>query len=236
VNGTEESASGLPTLMRMWSGHGCPHETQCSCRTKNFCPRSRGKRFAGKHDYPMLHIAGCSLGHNHCCCRILDEIESLAAGYLRQAAVVEPPVPVEVVRLFDPDRTTELRALPLKAYLGCVWFLEDEWVIHLNSNEPPTTNRFTAFHEGFHILCRNSGLAFRQAGEYYRPLNERLADYFAASILMPRSLVHQAWPAVRSPARMAKIFEVPEPVMRKWLSRLRLWKGSFQPGTGSSTL
>lgn len=172
----------------------------------------------------MLHLAGCSLGYNLCCCRIIDEIETLANEYLEHAHVNGPPVPVDLVKLFDPHRPIELRLLPLKAYSGCTWFLGEEWVIHLNANDSTVASRFTAFHEGFHIVCRNSGLAFSRAGVHYKPLSERLADYFAASILVPRVFVHGLWPKVQSLTEMASIFGVPELVMKDWLTRLGVLK------------
>lgn len=221
---TVEPKKALHTLIKLWSGKCCPHEKECACRTSSWCPKAKGKLSDGGFDYPMLHLVGCSLGYNHCCCRVLDEIEALANEYLKQANVSEPPVPLDVVNLFDSHRPIELRPLPLRAYFGCTWFLGKEWVIHLNTNDSPVVNKFTAFHEGFHIISRNCGLAFSRAGDGYKPLSERLADYFAASILMPRAFVCRFWPEVQSLSEMASIFGVPEPVMKNWLTRLRFIK------------
>ena len=215
-----KTSESLATLVDLWSGKNCPHEKECACRAGNWCPKAKSKLPDEKSDYPILHLAGCSLGYAHCCCRILDEVEILANEYLKRAGIDEPPVPIDIINLFDAHRPIEIRPLSLKAYLGCTWFLGDEWVIHLNANEAPFVNRFTAFHEGFHILCGNRGIAFKQAGERYKPLSERLADYFAASILMPKSLIFEVWPTVTSVGAMARIFGVPRPVMKKWLTRL----------------
>lgn len=219
-----EPKKALSTLIKLWSGQCCPYEKECACRTSSWCPNAKDKLSGKVADYPMLHLTGCSLGYDHCCCRVLDELETLAGEYLKQAGVSEPPVPVNIVNFFDPHRPIELRPLPLKAYFGCTWFLGEEWVIHLNANESPSVNRFTAFHEGFHILCRNSGLTFSQAGDWYKPLSERLADYFAASILMPRDFVYQVWPKVQNLGEMASIFSVPESSMKNWLTRLGVCK------------
>jgi hypothetical protein len=35
---------------------------------------------------------------------VLDEIEDLADKYLKQAGVIEPPVPMDIISLFDPKR------------------------------------------------------------------------------------------------------------------------------------
>jgi len=215
-----EPKKALPTLAMLWSGKYCPHETSCACRQSGWCPEARREQPDGEHNYPMLHISGCSFSYNHCCCRVLDEIEQLANRYLDQAGVREPPVPLDIIHLFDRQRAIEIRPLPLRRFLGCTWLVEEDWVIHLNSNSSPEVNNFTAFHEGFHIVCGNSGLAFRQAGERYKKANERLADYFAASILMPRKFVDKLWPGVKNTDRMASIFHVPPPVMKDWLVRL----------------
>ena len=212
----------LPTLVGLWSGKSCPHRETCACRTSSWCPKSKSSSPDSEPDFPMLHLAGCSFAYNFCCCRVLDEIEALAAEYLQWAGVDEPPVPLDVIGLFDPQRPIELRSLPLKKYFGSTWFLGDEWVVHLNSDDPVPVNNFTAFHEGFHIICRNTGLAFRRADERTAWLNERLADYFAASVLMPRPFVHAIWRDLGDVTNMAAAFAVPHAAMREWLIRLHL--------------
>ena len=162
------------------------------------------------------------MSSDHCCCKVLDEVESLANDYLESAAIFEPPIPLNIIELCDPKRPIELRPFPLKAYFGCAWFLGNEWVVHLNANQSANMNRFTAFHEGFHIVCSNSHISFSKAGDCYKPLSERLADYFAASILMPRRFVYELWPQTQSIGEMAKIFGVPQPIMGEWLVRLEL--------------
>lgn len=210
----------LSTLYRLYAGTRCPHENDCACRTSDWCPKASGIRFEEDPDYPMLHLAGCSMGYSRCCCRVLDEIESLSNELLMNAGIGGPPVPIEMIHLCDSRRPIEIRPFPLKAYFGCAWFLRNEWVIHLNSNDPPEVNRFTAFHEGFHILCRNSGISFSKIDERCRPLGERLADYFAASTLMPKKFVRALWPIVQDVNEMASRFEVPRSVMADWLRRL----------------
>ncbi|MBT4510992.1 MAG: ImmA/IrrE family metallo-endopeptidase [Chloroflexi bacterium] len=212
----------LTTLVKLYSGNSCPHATECACRSSDWCPRSGNASSGEEQDYPMLHLAGCAMGHDRCCCRVLDEIELLAKAYLERAGVNRAPVPLELINLCDPRRPIELRPFPLKAYFGCAWFLGNEWVVHLNSNNEVEMNRFTAFHEGFHILCSTSGMSFSKVEDCYKPLSERLADYFAASILMPRHMVHEMWPKVKNIEEMALIFDVPEGVMEDWLIRLRL--------------
>jgi len=126
---------------------------------------------------------------------------------------------MDLVRSFDPDRPVEIRYISLRSHYGAVWLVNNEWVLHLNSNQPLLMNRYVAFHEGYHILCRLSAMREGEAGDNCRPFNEAIADYFAASILMPRSWILEYWPQIRSIPEMAKVFQVPESAMRSWVRR-----------------
>lgn len=220
-----EPRKSMPTLARLWSGEYCPHEDECDCRTGSRCPEAGRKRHpGGGNNYPMTYLAGCSFSYEQCCCRVLDEIENLANQYLERAGINGPPVPIDIIHLFDTQRPIEIRPLPLRRFLGCTWLVDKEWVIHLNSNASAEVTHFTAFHEGFHIICGNSGLAFKRAGERYKKVSERLADYFAASVLMPRNFIFRLWPEVKDITMMAGIFGVPQSVMKDWLIRLRIFQ------------
>jgi len=168
----------------------------------------------------MMHLAGCSFAYNRCCCRVLDEIDALATKYLEHSGVNDPPVPIDVIKFFDPQRSIEVRDLPLKRYLGATWLVDEEWVVYLDASAPSEVRHFTAFHEGFHIICGSSELAFKRTGDTRQAVCERLADYFAASILLPRDFVYRLWPKVVDSRRMADIFSVPQLVMKSWLERL----------------
>jgi hypothetical protein len=210
----------MATLHQTWAGERCPHENRCACRQGSWCPQSKQSTTANAH--PMLHLAGCSFAYEHCCCQILEEIENLAQEYLRKAAVTAPPVPYDVISLFDAKRPIEIRYLPLKRYYGCTWSIDRQWVVHINEDLRSEVRRFTAFHEGFHVICSSSGLAFKNNSEGHEVVIERLADYFAACILMPREMIHRYWSEIKDPAMMAAVFSVPEVEMKDWLVRLRV--------------
>lgn len=167
----------------------------------------------------MLTLEGCRDGHCDHPCHVLGEVEDLATHFLEAARITEPPVPMELVRSFDQHRPIEIRYLPLKAHYGAVWLVDDEWVLHLNSNQPHFVSRFVTFHEGYHILCVLPAMRAGETGDSCRPFNEIISDYFAASILMPRKWVQEYWPKERSTSRMAEIFQVPESVMATWVRR-----------------
>ena len=147
-------------------------------------------------------------------------VERLAGNYLKKGKVHGPPVPVELVSLFDPEHEVEIRSVPLKSYHGAIWHLKDKWVIQLKSQDSSTINRHTLFHEAFHILahCGSNTPVFRKRGGMQGSFNEALADYFVGCILMPREWVREKWAEVKDVDRMAKIFDVPR--MTMWL-RLR---------------
>jgi len=213
----------MATLNQAWTGKRCPHENHCACRQSSWCPQS--KLAINNHDHPMLHLAGCSFASNNCCCQILEEIETLAGEYLNKAAVTKPPIPWDIITFFDTQQPVEIRYLPLKRYYGCTWSIDRQWVVYINENLRPDTKLFTAFHEGFHIICGSSGLTFKDNKNGHEVVSERLADYFAASILMPRDLIHKYWSEIKNPVKMANIFSVPEIEMKAWLVRLRILPG-----------
>jgi Zn-dependent peptidase ImmA (M78 family) len=138
----------------------------------------------------------------------------LAIKYLEKAGFSQPPVPTELIRCFDVSPPIEVRLLPLKAYHGAVWHLEDGWVIYLNTNDTPYRQRLALFHEAFHILAHSKATpVFRKRGISEGFFNEILADYFAGCILMPNEWVKEKWAEVNDLRQMAKIFHVTELAM-----------------------
>ena len=117
----------------------------------------------------------------------------------------------------------EVRRIPLKAHCGAVWQLNDGWVIYLNSNNGSARQRFTLYHEIFHILAHNYATPiFKKPFSSIGSFNELLADHFAAVSIMPRNQIQQKWKVVKNVGQMATIFDVPQPVMYRGLQRLRL--------------
>ena len=100
-----EPEKEMPTLAQLWSGKCCPHETECACRTSDLCPEAKRKQTDSESDYPMTYLTGCSFAYDHCCCRVLDEIEELADS------VITMPV---VDTIFSP--VVNVVALQLLAY------------------------------------------------------------------------------------------------------------------------
>ncbi|MBI2869341.1 MAG: ImmA/IrrE family metallo-endopeptidase [Chloroflexi bacterium] len=155
--------------------------------------------------------------------RIYELIEKLAVKYLKMGGVKAPPVPSAIINLVDPGRSIEIRPVPLKAYHGAIWRIDDGWVVHLNSGDTREQQRLTLFHEAFHILahCRATPV-FKKAGNNRGSFNELLAENFACHALMPRRLVEEGWRQTGDVSRMAGMFGVPESAMTARLRSLEL--------------
>jgi len=143
--------------------------------------------------------------------RIFQLVEALANKYIKKAKLTRPPVIAELIKQFDISPSIEIRTLPLKAYHGAVWHLEDGWIVHLNAEDKPGRQRTTLFHEVFHILAHSRATpVFRKRGVKEGVFNEMLADYFSGCILMPKEWVKGKWVEVKDLKQMAKLFQVTE--------------------------
>ena len=200
-------------------GTRCPLYSDCHVRLLGeWCPndnRERIEQLLDSKEYSLNNFDFLACGD---CGGILKMVETLSCKYLEAAGVYQPPVPDVLISQFDKACSIEHRTVPLKAHHGAVWRLKDGWVIHLNKDEPAVFQRFTLFHEAFHILLHlNSTPLFRKkrGTQEHReaPFNELLANYFAVSILMPRRWVVEKWTEVKDVGKMAELFNVPESAM-----------------------
>jgi hypothetical protein len=127
------------------------------------------------------------------------------------------PVPSAIVREL-PHIRLEYRIIPAS---GLSFWDGNSWVICLNRNEPTTRQRFTLLHEFKHIIDHISPQARPQGGA--NPLAERLADYFAGCVLVPESLLTQAWFAgTQQPADLGTLFQVSAQAIRVRLGQVGL--------------
>ena len=141
-------------------------------------------------------------------------MERLARNWLKRESVHSPPVPTSIVSLADETHPIETRQIPLKICHGSLWHLRDGWVIQLNRDDTIPAQRFTLFHEAFHILAhRKATPLFRKPGSTGKAFNELLADSFAARILMPAKWVEEKWEEIKDLDQMARIFQVPKSSM-----------------------
>ena len=118
--------------------------------------------------------------------------ELQANRLLRHFAIEGPAVPDEIVTELPRIRVEREHGLPVS---GAAHWNGRYWVITLNADDHPARQRFSLMHEFKHILDhttkdflyndRPTSTAHEQA--------ERVADYFAACLLMPKRVVKQVW-------------------------------------------
>lgn len=147
--------------------------------------------------------------------RIFRLVRRLAVRYQVEVGVDRLPVPADLINVASDGLPIEVRRVPLKAYHGAVWRLSDCWLVQLNSNDTPARQRFSLYHEIFHILahCKATPVFKRAACSREGCFNELLADHFSASILLPRKQIMDTWLEVKDISQMAAIFDVPQSVM-----------------------
>ncbi len=156
--------------------------------------------------------------------KIFHLVSRLAVRYQIEAGIDRLPVPTNLITRAYDNLPIEIRRVPLKAYHGAVWRLSDCWLIHLNNKDTPARQRFTLYHEIFHILAHGKSTpVFKKTScSNEGTFNELLADHFAAIMLLPEKLVKEMWPRTKDVSQMAGIFDVPKPVMYFDLRAMRL--------------
>jgi hypothetical protein len=150
--------------------------------------------------------------------RIFKLVRRLAVKYQMEAGIDRLPVPADLITHTEDNMPIEVRQIPLKAHHGAIWRLSDCWVVQLNSNDTEARQRFTLYHEIFHILAHGKATpVFKKTSSSPEgSFNELLADHFAGIVLMPEKWVKEKWAEVKDVSQMAVIFGVPKPLV--WFS------------------
>jgi Zn-dependent peptidase ImmA (M78 family) len=148
--------------------------------------------------------------------------ERQALRLLKLSDITSGPVPSEIVAGL-PYVKVHVRRLANSSG-GSKW-IKPRWLIVLNSFEPSVRQRFSLFHEFKHVIDHprmRSGLLRPDTPTKYLG-NERLCDYFAACVLMPRPWIKAAWTAgLQDPVALATRFEVSPQAMQVRLLQLGL--------------
>jgi Zn-dependent peptidase ImmA (M78 family)/transcriptional regulator with XRE-family HTH domain len=151
-----------------------------------------------------------------------------AKELLANAAVTEPPVDVEQL-------TARCGALLVRrrfddALSGLMINLDDRALIAVNDLQSDGRQRFTIGHELGHLLLGHHHrfhIDLGPSAEHGNPpghdwRHERAANDFAAELLMPTTLVHDAFERTPSISDLAELFEVSEIAMGYRLANLHL--------------
>jgi len=211
--------SELWSLISRGDGEHCPSYDHCRNRLGGgWCPSDNLGDITHFLDDKKFDISKCgsimqSTGGRECG-RIFKLVERLGEKYLQRVEVNYIPVPTRIFSLTDEQYPIEVRSVALKCCHGAIWHIRDGWVIQLRENDTSAKKRLTLFHEVFHILAhRKAIIVFRKRGCEVGSFNELLADYFAACVLMPRKWIKEKWSKVKDLNQLAKIFNVPKPLM-----------------------
>src|SRR5690348_10315698 len=147
----------------------------------------------------------------------------------------EPPVEVGLIAELP---RIEVRVVPNRDIAGLSgmsqWLKkESRWLIAVNGDDSQTRRRFTLGHEFKHILdnpCINA--LYPKSEQSGDDRAERMCDYFAACLLMPRPWVKRLWAqGVQDAAVLAATFNVSPAAMNRRLQDLGLvetrerWRG-----------
>ena len=120
-------------------------------------------------------------------------IAELQANHLlRHFQIETASVPEEIVSELPRVRVIREDGLPVS---GAAHWNGRYWIITVNADEPFFRQRFSLMHEFKHVLDHTTkhflyhDRPFQTAGEQA----ERVADYFAACLLMPKRAVKRLW-------------------------------------------
>lgn len=150
--------------------------------------------------------------------------ERLASSFLKLYALDQMPVPAAIVGDLPKVRIEVDRDMPLNASGSSVWDSRaSSWVILVNGWEPATRQRFTVFHEFFHIVVHRH---VERAGIFRHLTNEQIesiADYFAGCVLVPKWQLIRAWAnGVQTTEALGSHFAVSARAMEVRLDQVRL--------------
>lgn len=139
------------------------------------------------------------------------EAEDDAEAVLKLHGIYSPPVPTALIALVFPGTTIDVGKFFDDETLGFSMPADNTWHILINGNLPLGAQRFTAFHELYHMLRSEVGFS-RQTPQGL--LMESRANVFAANILMPARWFRREWEESRSIEKMADKFLVSQQAIR----------------------
>lgn len=219
---TAKWESELWHFVSQGNGMHCPIKDRCDVyRNGSWCASDHPEKIVQLIDRKRVRPSNYTFMENCKCGEIFYLVARLADTYLKLGKVSYPPVPSELISVFDRHNKIEVHELPLKTCHGGIWHIEDRWIIQLRKEDTSAMKRFVLFHEAFHMLAHHKAEpVFKKRGVLQGSFNELLADYFATSILLPNEWVIRKWTEVHDLDRVAKTFHAPRPLTYLRLKRL----------------
>lgn len=150
-------------------------------------------------------------------------IAELQANHLLRYFEIETnAVPEEIISELPRVRVFREDELPVS---GAAHWNGHNWIITVNADEPIFRQRFSVMHEFKHVLDHTT----KQFLYHDRPFQtadeqaERVADYFAACLLMPKRVVKRLWcQGNQNMVELAKMLFVSSRALRYRLDQLGL--------------
>jgi predicted transcriptional regulator len=156
--------------------------------------------------------------------------ELQANRLLRHFAIDGPFVPDEIIGELPRIKIERERGLPVS---GAAHWNGHYWVITLNADDHPLRQRFSLMHEFKHVLDHTTKdylYADRLTSSAHQQA-ERVADYFAACLLMPKRAVKRVWyQGPQDVTRGATMFRVSAAAFRYRLDQIGLTERRRCPG------
>jgi IrrE N-terminal-like domain len=149
--------------------------------------------------------------------------ERQAALLLAHAGIEKPSVPESAVTDLPFVTVTRRPGFPTS---GMATQTDTGWVIVLRAEEAKVRQRFTLIHEFKHVLDDPFIEWLYPTRSGYSPEDraERISDYFAACLLMPRMWIKRDWAggSIQDIDRLARRYQVSRVAMAVRLSELGL--------------
>jgi Zn-dependent peptidase ImmA (M78 family) len=134
--------------------------------------------------------------------------ELQAQRLLALGSIKQPAIPITLISEIPRIKLTQVGSFPTS---GASHWFSGQWLIIVNGSEHETRRRFTTAHEFKHILDdRFAKLIYSQFPHAARAnMIERLCDYFAGCLLVPRTMLKFAYGSgIQDPTALANKFRV----------------------------
>jgi len=141
---------------------------------------------------------------------------------LELTETAHPAVPERIISALPRIEVRRLAPFPTS---GASHWSKGKWRVAINATEPATRQRFSLAHEFKHIIDhRDADLVYAAFPSRERDqMVERVCDYFAGCLLMPRAWVMAAHASgTRHPMDLAQVFGVSPTAMGVRLNQIGL--------------
>jgi predicted transcriptional regulator len=163
----------------------------------------------------------------------MERAELQANRLLAMHGIDTPGTPSELVTLLPHLRVEPRYNLPVS---GSAHWEASTWVVRVNASDSHARQRFSLMHEFKHVLDHPFPHEIRSASRdrlSHDVMRERVADYFAACVLMPKRLVKAEFcSGIQDVEELARRFDVSPKAMSVRLHQLGLTADHPRCSTG----